>query len=220
MVIICGIDEAGRGPVIGPMVMAACAIEKSEEDGLKKLGVADSKKLSAKKREELFPKVIALTEYSLEIVSAKAIDAALNDPYMNLNKLEALHTARLINSLNKVKKVDLVIVDLPTKDSAAYIEEVKKNLDDKTVDMIAEHKADDNYPIVSAASILAKVTRDKEIEKIQENIDVNIGSGYPSDPYTKEFIKKYHSNHDVFRKTWQTYKNVVDSKKQKKLGEF
>ncbi len=213
--IICGVDEAGRGPVIGPMVMVGCNIEQKDEKLLKELGVADSKKLSPAKREELFDKIIALVKYEVEILTPQIIDAALNDPYLNLNKLEALATARLLNKLKPQK----AFIDLPTKDASTYIAEINKSAD-VDVDIVAEHKADDNYAICSAASILAKVIRDKEIQKIKDEFGIDIGSGYPSDQKTRDFLKNNYKKYDFFRKTWQTYKDVADAKKQKKLGEF
>lgn len=215
MVIISGVDEAGRGPVLGPMIMATCSIKEEDEYLLKELGVADSKKIPLKKRNELFDKIILLCKYSIEIVSHHEIDDALNNPDMNLNKLEAITTTKLLNTI----KADKVYVDLPTKDAALYISEIKKGMN-FDCEIIAEHKADDNYAICSAASILAKVTRDREIEKIKKKIGIDIGSGYPSDPKTKEFIKKYYDKYDVFRKTWQTYKNVIEAKKQKNLFDY
>ena len=211
--IICGVEEAGRGPVIGPMVMVACTIE--DQSLLKKLGVKDSKLLSHTQRKELFKKIIGLCEYEVEILSPSVIDSALNDPNMNLNKLEAITSAKLINKL----KPDKVILDCPAKDTKKYADLVTSYLD-KKIKVIAEHKADVNHPIVSAASILAKVTRDEEIEKLHKKFNIDFGSGYPSDEKTQNFVKKYYKDYDFFRKTWQTYKDVINSKKQKKLFDF
>jgi len=89
------------------------------------------------------------------------------------------------------------------------------------IKIISEHKADENYPVVSAASILAKVTRDEEIEKIKQQIGVNFGSGYPSDETTQRFLEENYDKYpDIFRKTWKSYKNVLKQKSQKGLGEF
>jgi len=213
--IICGIEEAGRGPVIGPMIMVGCTIKAKDEQLLKKIGVKDSKLLSHLQRKELFNKIIALVDYEISILSPSIIDSALKDSSMNLNKLEALTSAKIINKL----KPDSVIVDCPAKDTAGYASLIVEHLD-KKIKVIAEHKADVNYPIVSAASILAKVTRDEEIEKLHKEFNVDFGSGYPSDEKTQEFVNKHYQDYNFFRKTWQTYKNVVDGKKQKKLFDF
>lgn len=215
--IVCGIDEAGRGPVIGPIVICGVTIKEGDEDKLSKLGVKDSKLLTPQKREELFPKIIAIVkDYKIEIVGPDKIDAVLNDPHLNLNWLEALVSAKIINQL----KPDKVILDCPSTNTKAYSDYVRKELDNDCI-IVAEHKADVNYPVVSAASVLAKVTRDKEIEKIKKIIGVNFGSGYPADPSTQEFLKKnYNKYPDIFRKTWSSYKNVVSGKRQKNLSDF
>jgi ribonuclease HII len=215
--IVCGIDEAGRGPVIGPMVICGVVIDEKDSDKLVKLGVKDSKLLTPQRREELFSKIISIIkDFKIEIVSPDKIDTVLNDPYLNLNWLEALVSAKIINQL----KPDKVILDCPSPNLKAYSDYVRKELDKDCI-IVAEHKADVNYPVVSAASILAKVTRDAEIEKIKKKIGVNFGSGYPADPVTKEFLKNNYNKHpEIFRKTWSSYKAVVAGRRQKSLGEF
>jgi ribonuclease HII len=217
MTIICGVEEAGRGPVIGPMVMAGCNIKKTDIEKLDNVGVKDSKLLTPNKREELFDiiKKIVL-DYKIIIVPAKEIDNALNSKDMNLNLLEAKTSADLINEL----KPNKAILDCPSTNIKSYSDYVKNLLITNT-EIIAEHKADLNHTIVGAASILAKVTRDREIEKIKKEININFGSGYPSDPKTVEFLKKYYEKHNkIFRKTWSSYKRIIDAKKQTGLGDF
>ena len=116
-------------------------------------------------------------------------------------------------------KPDKAILDCPSTNVKAYKQYVEKLLKGK-VELVAEHKADVNYPVVAAASILAKVTRDREIEKIKKKVG-NVGSGYPADPVTKAFLEKNWDKHPkIFRKTWAAYKNVAKKKGQKGLGEF
>ncbi len=215
--IVCGIDEAGRGPVIGPIVMAGVTIDEKDEEQLVKLGVKDSKLLTPEKREELFSKIIAIVkDFKIEISPPSKIDAALNDPDLNLNWLEALESAKIINQLNP----DKAILDCPSNNVEAYTTYVKKKLKSRCK-LVCEHKADEKYPVCSAASILAKVTRDKEIQKIRDKVGENIGSGYPSDPTTKEFLAKNYSKHpEIFRKTWASYKKFVSDKGQKTLKNF
>ena len=161
--IISGVEEAGRGPVIGPMVMAICTIKEEDESKLTMLGVKDSKMLSPKERERLYKEIIKVVEaYKIKIIPAKQIDAALNDRTLNLNLLEANISAELINAL----KPDKTILDCPSTNIPAYRNYVKDKVTSKT-EIIAEHKADVNHPIVSAASILAKVTRDKKIQELK-----------------------------------------------------
>lgn len=214
--IIAGVEEAGRGPVVGPMVMAICSIDKSKEAKLKQLGVKDSKQLSKKKREYLVQKIKTLCDVDLIILTPQDIDDALNSSSMNLNLLEAVTTTRLIDRA----KPDKVILDLPSNNAQKYVNSVKTNLK-HDLEIIAEHKADVNYPIVSAASIVAKTVRDKEIEKLEVEIGKKIGSGYPSDPYTIKFLNENWNKHpEVFRQTWKTYKKVKRKHGQGSLSNF
>jgi ribonuclease HII len=214
---LCGIDEAGRGPVIGPLVTAGVVIDPADEAKLKKLGVKDSKLLLPKKREELFDKILEIVKrHEIVVLSPQDIDAALIDPDTNLNWLEADTTAELINKL----KPEKAIVDCPSNNIQEYSDYIRKKLN-VDCELVAEHKADLNHLVVGAASILAKVTRDRAIEEIKKKVGQDIGSGYPADPVTKAFISENYKKHpEIFRKTWQTYKNVVASKQQKGLDEF
>ena len=218
MTIICGVEEAGRGPVIGPLVMAGVNIDKDDEHILVEMGVKDSKLLTPEKREALFDKIKqAVVKYEIIILSAAEVDNALLDPNMNLNWLEAVTSAKLIDNLSP----DTAILDCPSTNIPAYTEYVKNKLNNKSVKIISEHKADVNYPVVGAASILAKVTRDREIKKIKDRIRIDFGSGYPSDPRTVKFLNENYETHkEIFRKTWASYKRVVEKKKQRGLTDF
>ena len=213
----CGVEDAGRGPVIGPMVMASCTIKEEDEIKLKVLGVKDSKLLTPQKREELYKAILkTVTDYSIKVVTPLQIDNALKDSKMNLNWLEAKVSADMINDL----KPDVSVLDCPSTNIKAYNDYVK-NLVNYETEIISEHKADVNHPIVSAASILAKVTRDKEIQKIKDKLEINFGSGYPSDPLTVDFLEKnYKKYENIFRKTWASYQRVVKKNAQKSLSEF
>ncbi len=218
MALISGIDEAGRGPVIGPLVIAGVSINEKDLDKLKKLGVRDSKLLSPRQREGLFNKIInAAKKHKILIIKPREIDSALKSKDLNLNWLEAIKSAEIINFLRPKK----IIIDCPSNNISAYKNFLKKHLKDKETNLILEHKADLKYLIVSAASIVAKVTRDREIKKIQEKIKEPIGSGYPSDPVTINFLEKNHSNYpEIFRKQWLSWKKINKKKKQKSLKDF
>ncbi len=210
---IAGIEEAGRGPVIGPMVMAIISCSKDEIP----VGVDDSKKLSRKRREILFDELIKLDHF-FEIISPLKIDEALFSSETNLNWLEADIGGKLLNKMNDKCFVDEAIFDCPSPNIEAFTERVEKQVKNKKTKVICEHKADLNYKIVGAASIIAKVVRDREIDKIKEKIGHDFGSGYPSDPKTIAFIKKYYLKFSpIFRKSWSTYQNVVRRKNQKTL---
>ncbi|MBN1469978.1 MAG: ribonuclease HII [Fusobacteriaceae bacterium] len=209
--------DSPLGPVIGPMVMCGVVIEEKDTDKLLEIGVKDSKLLTPKQRENLFEKIKKIAKsYEIIIISPEEIDKTLESEDLNLNWLEALTSAKILNKL----RPDKAILDCPSNNIKAYSNYVKKNLN-KEIELIAEHKADLNYPVVGAASILAKVTRDREIEKIKKKIKINFGSGYPSDPITVEFLKKYWNKHpEIFRKTWASYRKIAEAKGQKSLGDF
>jgi len=217
MKIIAGIEDAGRGPIIGPMVLAGVSIEEDKITELKEMKVKDSKLLTPKKRQELYSKIIAVAkDYKIIIVEPKEIDEALESDSLNLNWLEAIKFAQIINYL----KPDKAIVDCPSPNIRAYKEYLMVYLKDKNIDLICEHKADVNYPIVSASSIIAKVTRDREVEKLKKKYG-DFGSGYLADPKTKKFFDENWEKHpEIFRKTWTPYKDHINGKDQKKLGEF
>jgi len=215
MTTILGIDEAGRGPVIGPLVIAGVLIEESDQDRLKNLGVKDSKQLSQLQRERFFDLIKDTTKFKILIIPPKVIDEALNSKISNLNWMEADASINIIDSLNP----DRAILDSPSNNVKKYREYVAKKIANKT-EIIAENKADEIYPVVGAASILAKVTRDSEIDKLKKEFKVDFGSGYPSDPVTVEFLKNNFNKYDFFRKTWKSYKNVAEKKDQKNIGDF
>ncbi len=217
MTVVAGLDDAGRGPVIGPMVLAGVSIEEEKLASLKALGVKDSKLLSPTQREVLYDKILKLVKnYKVAIIPPKEIDEAVESKSVNLNGLEAIHFAQIINFL----KPDAAIVDCPSTNIRAYTDYLKIYLKEK-VNLRCEHKADKNHVIVGAASIIAKVTRDREIEKLKQKYKVDFGSGYPSDPLTQQFLKENWKNYpDLFRKSWSSYKAYSEPKRQKSLSEF
>ena len=226
---ILGIDEAGRGPVMGPLVICGILIEDEDEKKLKAINVKDSKLLTPDQREAMFERIVEIAKYKLVLViEPNEIDDAVNRKNnLNLNWLEAVKTAQIVNDIcdfDKKLTPDKIIVDCPSTNVLAYASYLSKRIHNKKIRIVAEHKADLKYPVVSAASIIAKVTRDREIEKLKQEIGMDFGSGYPSDPYTKEFLKKnYNRFPNLFRKSWSTYKIAAGTKQaktQKKLGEF
>ncbi|MDK2850042.1 MAG: ribonuclease [Candidatus Woesearchaeota archaeon] len=221
--IIAGIDEAGRGPLIGPLVLAIAVADSNAESLLTKLGVKDSKKLTKKTRERIFEQLKkTLIFFDYKIIFPAEIDFAVNSKEYNLNWLEADATAFLINkavkSLNpKGKIIEEVYIDLPSTNQLAYVSYLKQRIN-SNVKIIAEHKADDTYPIVSAASIIAKVVRDNEIEKLKETYG-DFGSGYPADPKTQKFLKENFEKYNIFRKSWKSYQRL-NSSSEKPLNSF
>lgn len=218
--IIAGIDEAGRGPVIGPMIMSIIAINENEEHKLKELGVKDSKLLKHKERERIFSSLRKIGEHHFKIVNNDEIDAAVNDGVINLNWLEAITTIELINTLSEKTDIDKVIIDCPSPNKEKYRRYIKSRLKNKNIEILAEHKADVNHLIVGAASIISKVIRENEIKKIKKKFNIDFGSGYPHDPATIKFLKENHDKYPIFRKSWESYKEVLREKSQNKLSDF
>lgn len=217
---IVGTDEAGRGPIIGPMVMCGVAIKEGQEKELEALGVKDSKLLSASARNRIAKVLEKKYEFHLIKVSPIEIDGFVgNGKIKNLNTLEAEKIVEIITAL----KPDKVIIDCPSPNCKAFTSFVHERLSNKSVELVGEHKADTKYFVVGAASILAKVARDAEIEKIKAHIGIDFGSGYMADPRTKAFVEKYWDKHpEVFRHSWAPYKKLVEeiAGKQQKLGNF
>ena len=219
MTTICGIDEAGRGPVIGPMVLCGACFDEGKSAYLRTIGVKDSKMLSPEERDFLFEKIIEACggRYYAVIVSPSEIDEAVSRGELNL--LEAHKTAEIINFLNP----DTAIIDCPDPKPDRYASKIRAMLKNKNLKILAEHKADFKYAEVGAASILAKVIRDREIEKISRKLGIDFGSGYPSDPRTAEFIQKHwneKSLHGVIRRSWAPVRRREGEKGQMRLSEF
>ncbi len=211
---ILGTDEAGRGPVIGPLIIAGVMIDDSKQTLPQ--GLKDSKLLSHIKRMQLDKQIKENSSFEILEVLPKEIDEALLSDSMNLNWLEAHKQAEIINTL----KPEKAIIDCPSPNIKKFTEYLKNLLKNKNIELIVEHKADMKYQICSAASIIAKVKREEEMDKIKLKYG-KTGAGYPSDPKTKEFVKNNWNKHpEIFRKTWATYKKYSDNKGQKGLNDF
>ncbi len=219
--LVLGIDDAGRGPAIGPMVLAGVLVDKETEKEFLDWGVKDSKQIFPKKREKLAQKIKQKAISTCEkVISVDEIDGKKEDG-LNLNQREALAAGMIINKLNPKKQELNVVIDCPSTNTSAWKEYLEQFLIGKSNLIIrCEHKADFHYVTVAAASILAKVRRDKEIKKLKEKIGVDFGSGYAADSITRKFI---YENYDkfkdkgIFRESWKTIKRHKDYKKQKKL---
>lgn len=197
----CGIDEAGRGPLIGPMVIGKVC---GEPEILRQLGARDSKLIKASRREAIFEELVEHAEnIDYIIIPEETIDSYVNKN--QLNHMEAEYMALLIDRENKY------IVDCPDTDENRFRSLLISLTGNEKI--IAKHKADFYYPEVGAASIVAKVIREREIEKIKSEIG-EFGSGYPSDPRTIEFVRKYYQDkHQLpphIRKTWKTLTKIIN----------
>lgn len=211
---ISGIDEAGRGAVIGPLVICIASIDKMDEYKLKEMGARDSKKLTRGRRETLFPKIKDMCKLTIIKITAGELNK-LMDKY-SLNEIEALKIAEGLNISGKL--AEAVYVDSPDNIPKNFALRIEKYLKKKTK-IISENKADDKYLIVSAASICAKVTRDAEIEKIKEEVGHDFNSGYTSDPITIGYLEKHVDDEKLkpyLREKWITLSNL----RQRRLAEF
>jgi len=215
---VCGVDDAGRGPVIGPLVIAGIRIEEEKLDQLKLLGVKDSKKLTPEARTQLsteIPNVV--DEYHVVELEVAQLDLVVNRSprFQRLNLLEAKAMAEVIEKL----KPHLVYVDASDTRPERFKSNILEHLSFRPK-LVSEHHADEKYPSVSAASILAKVRRDSRIEEIRKDYG-DIGSGYATDPKTVRFLSEYYlANRDfppIVRRSWKTLRNIVREISQTKL---
>ena len=215
MVKVLGVDEAGRGPVIGPLVIAGVMLEESKVESVLK-DAKDSKLVPQKKREELYKKFIKAVEYKIIIIEPSEIDAALMSDSLNLNWLEAHKTADIINELNP----DEAHIDSPSPNASRYKDYIRNLLKNKDVKLLVGHKMESKSKLVAAASILAKTIREREMDEIKKKYG-NTGPGYMSNAITQKFLKENWEKHpEIFRKTWVSWKNHKDNKNQKKIDEF
>lgn len=202
--LVAGIDEAGRGPVIGPMVIAGVLIEDERVHVLYDLGVRDSKRLTLQRREKLYPEILKeVKSYHVEVVDAKVID--LERGRKNLNVIELEGMAKIISKL----RPDLVQVGSIEFKTERFRDKLLRRVE--VPEIVSAHHAEDLFPAVAAASIIAKVTRDRLVAKLRE-IYGDFGSGYPSDPKTVEFLRHVINRGELpefVRSSWGTVQRIV-----------
>ena len=202
------------------MVIAGIVIDEKDLSKLKEIGVKDSKLLTPKQREMIYTKLIKeVKRYKIIKIPPEEVDKYVFSETTNLNWLEADKMAEVINTL----RPDHVIVDCPSNNKKAFADYMENKLTVKT-SLRCEHKADRDFLIVGAASILAKVTRDREVDLLKKKFGMSLGSGYPADPDTKRFLKDNWNKHpEIFRHSWSSYQEYSEgkkSKKQKTLEDF
>ena len=212
---ICGVDEAGKGPVLGPLVVAAVAVKNAKE--IENLGIKDSKQLNATKRKELAKLIKEKYDYAVEIIEAETVDK-----YRRQNKLNELNREafeRVISKLNP----NVAYVDAADVNEDRFGKQIKERLtNQKDTDVISMHKADAKIDVVAAASIIAKETRENEIRKLKGKIG-DFGSGYPSDERTIKFLKSFYADNGKWptgtRKSWKTVERIRPVKTLNDFGE-
>ena len=217
--LVAGVDEAGRGCVVGPLVVAGVAVKSENLPLLSELGVKDSKLLTAKKREALYPEIIKLSEnhHIVKVPPAQIDKVVFSSRVLHkLNRLEAQTMAKIIDAL----RPDEAYVDAADVLEQRFGNHISECLRFKTK-VVSEHKADRTYPVVSAASVIAKVQRDAEIAKLHEKYG-DFGTGYLTDEKTMSFLKRLlERNRDYpgcIRKSWkpaQRVKNELGTEQMK-----
>ncbi len=213
---VCGIDEAGRGAVVGPMVVAGVLVDGDKVGELIEVGVKDSKKLSPGVRAELSKLIREIAEkVEVMVLNASTVDKSTRKSgARGLNELEAEIFAELIDRL----KPDAAYIDLPSTKYEEFRRLIEELAEHRCA-IVLEHKADEKYPVVSAASIIAKYERDRLIEKLKAELG-DFGSGYPSDPKTRSFLldrlKRGKIEDSHIRSSWKTLSKVA----QLKLDDF
>ncbi len=212
---ICGVDEAGRGPVVGPLVVAGVCVESDAP--LRQLNVRDSKKLSPEKREALAPEIRKLCRHEVLVIPATDIDATRAE--MSLNDYEAKLFATIIDRL----RPEVAYVDSADVDEYDFRRSIAHHLPFE-LEIVSKHRADDLFPVVSAASIIAKVTRDAEMRKIEGELGAKIGSGYSHDPETIAFLTTWLTEKGTLppytRLSWDTAKRLLSANSTRKLDDF
>ena len=217
---IGGVDEAGRGPVIGPLVVAGVNFDNDKK--LIEFKVKDSKKLSSKRRMELALKIKQnCIKYETLVIPAQDIDDMRK--VMTINEIEVYAFSKIIKKL----KPDICYIDSADVNEKRFADDILSNISFKP-DIISKHKADDIYPIVSAASIIAKTKRDEEIKNIamvlEKKLNLPMGSGYPADPLTQKFLRKWIDRYKNLpphvRRSWKTTRNILKEKSIKRLDNF
>ncbi len=215
---IAGIDEAGRGAVIGPMIIAGVSIPREKENELVKMGVKDSKLLTPKAREKLARKIEKTAKDIIVIEVAPCKIDNYRKQGISLNKMEAMKFAEALNFL----RPSTAYIDGPDINLRKFQGFVSKMLAEPA-ELVVEHFADSKYPVVSAASIIAKVERDQRIEKLASRYG-EIGSGYSSDPVTQVWLSQWLEGANKFpecvRRTWITAEVMERDKLQTRLLGF
>ncbi|MDD1668482.1 MAG: ribonuclease HII [Methanomicrobiales archaeon] len=210
---ICGVDEAGKGAVLGPLVVAAVACGSDEEAAA--VGARDSKSLSPKRREEIYPEILARFPVATRVISPREIDAR---PRASLNTCIARAHAAVVSDLSP----DLAILDACDVDERRYQRTVAGFLA-RRCRLLSVHEADRIYPVVGAASIVAKVLRDRAIADLAHEYG-EIGSGYPSDPVTIAFLKEYLGEKKApppfARRSWATTRLLMNELNQTRIIDF
>ena len=216
---VVGADEAGKGPVLGPMVAGAVRAEPAAlPDGLD-----DSKKLSPARREELAAEL--REQPDIRVATAVVTPDEIDAPKTDMNSLGVAAQAEAVAAV--AEPGEELFADAADTDAERFGRRLRDAVLDTggpELDVTAEHGADETYPVVSAASVVAKVERDRRMSAIDAQYDRAVGSGYPSDATTRTFLEGYVAAHAELpacaRASWATCEDVLAAAEQSGLGEF
>ncbi|TFH06274.1 MAG: ribonuclease HII [Candidatus Thorarchaeota archaeon] len=207
---IAGVDEAGRGPMIGPMVICGILVDSDRVHELVEIGAKDSKTLTPKRRLILKEQIEKITT-KIEVRTVSAADIDRLRKRTTLNEIEVTEFASIAKALNP-KEIYLDAADVIAERFGSKIGELS-GITSKGAKIVSEHKADSKYPIVSAASIIAKVERDQAIERFHQKYG-DFGSGYPNDPKTIKFVRNLVRTGEklppIIRKSWESVRKIID----------
>ena len=213
-ILVGGVDEAGRGSIIGPLVVAGISVRETKIAQLTEMGVRDSKALTPKARARLFGEIMKVAD-SVCIRKVNPVEVDDSVSLRGLNRLEAKVMDSVINNIG----ADEVYVDCCDVNPERYRDYIGQHLS-CSPKVHSMHHADATNVVVSAASIVAKITRDHEVEQIRKKYRA-IGSGYPSDDRTMRFIrrwvKKNGSAPEFARKSWKPLRLLLEQTAQCKL---
>lgn len=210
-----GVDEAGKGPVLGALFAAAIRADPATLPD----GIDDSKNLSATRRETLAERLQAHEAVAIGV--ADIPPERIDDPETDMNTLTVAAQAAALSDV--IQDGDRGVVDAGDTNADRFGRRVADRID-ADIDLTAEHGADEAHTLVGAASIIAKVKRDRHVETLATEYDTDIGSGYPSDPTTRTFLESYVTTHGELpacaRSSWQTCDDIIAAAQQSDLGDF
>ncbi|APW96416.1 ribonuclease HII [Halobiforma lacisalsi AJ5] len=220
-----GVDEAGKGPALGSMFAAAVHLE---EPAVLPDGIADSKRLSPSRRDALAETIREDDRISVGV--AEVPPERIDDPETDMNSLTVrAHAAAIEDALADVAADDRIagLCDACDTDADRFARRVADACGpfegEGTLEVDARHGADDDSPLVGAASIVAKVERDAHVAAIADEYG-DVGSGYPGDSTTREFLSDYVAEHGELppfaRSSWSTCEELLAEARQTDLGQF
>lgn len=207
MTTVAGVDEAGKGAVVGSLFIAGVCVDSNSMKYLQRMALRDSKDLSRKRRELLAMRIEKVGEVGVHEVTAEQIDELRE--VITMNDIIVRGHARILHNLQP----DCAYVDAADVNAERFGLQVKER--SGITRIVSEHNADKNHVLVSAASIIAKVRRDQSIKRLEGELRCNIGSGYPSDAITVNFLRQWLNEHDELppetRKSWKTAQSLEKS---------